>query len=350
MQKNIELSLIVPVFNGARYLREFVNSLGQQNVAMFEIIMVDDGSTDGSLEMLREIAAEDPRIVVLAQPASGSSTARNAALRVASGEWIAFADCDDWLVPGALDAWLQYAKSMQVDVLVGNGYSFDDTPHVHVKKSLFRHQPWSRIVSGRAWIQHAVNVGEWPHYVWLQIIRRDFLLRHDLKFEEGILHQDIAWTVSLALTNGRFAFMRDMHYGYRRNPVSVTNDQSMDVLIWRARSYIRVLECIAEAARRPSIDLAVRRALMRQINRESRHFHGLLRSKIKDPWLRYKLARNFLSSGLHRAVLLGARSPKELWHTVRCTAALFRYAAGRSNTMKIDRSGQSKVAAQNRAV
>ncbi|WP_321968420.1 glycosyltransferase [Burkholderia cepacia] len=331
--KNIELSLIVPVFNGARYLREFVRSLDHQNVDALEIIMVDDGSTDRSAAMLDEIAAADARVVVLRQANAGASVARNVALRVARGRWIAFADCDDWLVPGALGAWLARAKTAQADVLVGNGFAFDDAPQARVPTSLFRRQPWGRTMSGWAWIRHAVSAGEWPHYVWLQLVRRDFLVRHRLSFEEGILHQDIVWTVALALTNGRFVFMRDLHYGYRRNPASVTNDQSREALWKRAQSYVRVLECIVGAARQPDIDVSVRRALMRQVNHESRHFHGLLRAKIKDSGLRNCLAQRFLSLGLHRAVLLGARWPQDFWHALRCTVALRHYVKG---AVKID--------------
>lgn len=324
----IELSVIIPMFNSAQYLRAFLHSLGRQEVAQAEFIVVDDGSTDASSAILEEFSRTDNRIIVLKQPNSGSSAARNLALGVARGEWIAFADCDDWLPPGALATRLARAKAMQADVLICNGFKFAGTPDER-GVPMFERQPWGETLSGWDWIKRASRVCECPHYVWLQLVRRSFLEAHRLRFEEGILHQDILWTVELALTNGTFAFTGDAHYGYRDNPGSVTNSQSLDALFERARSYVRVMQRLAQSARRAGLDLQVQRALLHQINRESRHFYGLLHRRIKDSQVRGRLARSFLSLDLQRAVLAGSTRPRELWHALRCTAALRSYASAK---------------------
>lgn len=324
--KKVALSVIVPLFNNAQYLREFLYSLDCQEVAPIEIIVVDDGSTDDSPAILDEFGKSDDRLVILRQPNAGASAARNAALRVARGEWITFADCDDWLPPRTLAARMACAQAAGADVFICNGFKFTGTP-LTGGVPIFDRQPWGETISGWEWMKRASTVCEYPHYVWLQLIRREFLERHALRFEEGILHQDIVWTVDLALTNGTFAFTCDSYYGYRQNPASVTQSQTLDALSKRARSYVRVMQRIAESARRAGLDASVRRALLHQINRESRHFYGLLHRGIKDTGLRGGLARSFFSLDLHRAMLAGSRRPRELWHALRCIATLHRYAA-----------------------
>ena len=99
-QKNQEMqdpliSVIIPVYNVAPYLREAVDSAINQTYRNLEIIMVDDGSTDGSGDICDEYASRDPRITVIHQKNCGSSSARNAGLDRATGEYIAFLDSDD---------------------------------------------------------------------------------------------------------------------------------------------------------------------------------------------------------------------------------------------------------------
>jgi glycosyltransferase involved in cell wall biosynthesis len=327
LMTNIDLTVVTPLYNSAVYLRKFLHSLKRQSGVAFEFIVVDDGSTDGSSAILEEVARSDDRLIILRQRHAGSSAARNAAMTVARGEWITFADCDDWLSPDTFSTRLAWAKTSMADVVICNGFQFTGAPADTGGKPILHHQPWGETISGWEWIQRAARALQWPHYVWLQLIRRDFLQLHGMRFEEGLLHQDIIWTIELALTNGKFSFIPERLYGYRQNPASVTNDQSQDTLLARAGSYVRVIERIVQLAAEKPIDPPVERALLHQVNRESRHFLGLLRRKIKDPKVRGRLALNFLSLRLHRAVLAGSQRPHELWHAVRCVVALKRYAA-----------------------
>ena len=104
-----EISIIIPVYNGEKYLARCLDSVLAQNFSDVEILCIDDGSTDGSLAILREYAARDSRIRVLEQENSGASTARNAGLDAAQGTWIAFVDSDDEILPGSWGALLEGA-------------------------------------------------------------------------------------------------------------------------------------------------------------------------------------------------------------------------------------------------
>lgn len=98
----VKVSVIMPVYNSGDYLKTAVESILAQSLKEFELILVDDGSTDGSSERCDEYAAKDKRVVVIHQKNGGICNARNAALKVAKGEYIGFSDHDDEYVPGYL--------------------------------------------------------------------------------------------------------------------------------------------------------------------------------------------------------------------------------------------------------
>lgn len=103
--KNPLVSIIVPVYNTEKYIRECLNSLIQQSYSHIEIIAVDDGSTDNSLCLLKKLAAKDSRLKVFSQPNQGVSAARNLALSKATGTYVMFVDADDWIDSSTIEEW-----------------------------------------------------------------------------------------------------------------------------------------------------------------------------------------------------------------------------------------------------
>ena len=94
-------SIIIPVYNVLEYLPRCVSSICNQSFTNWEMLLIDDGSTDGSEDLCDQFAASDPRIRVFHKPNGGVSSARNFGLRYASGDYILFVDSDDFLLPGA---------------------------------------------------------------------------------------------------------------------------------------------------------------------------------------------------------------------------------------------------------
>lgn len=99
MKKYSILSVIVPVYNVEKYLQECVDSILAQDVEDMEVILVDDGATDGSGKICNEYAEKDKRVTVIHKENGGVSTARNAGLDIARGKYITFVDSDDYLLP-----------------------------------------------------------------------------------------------------------------------------------------------------------------------------------------------------------------------------------------------------------
>ena len=97
MSDEIKVSIIIPVYNGSQYLDECINSVIKQTYSNIEMLAIDDGSTDMSLEILKEYAEKDKRIIVIHQENAGSGRARNTGIEHATGEYVTFLDCDDYL-------------------------------------------------------------------------------------------------------------------------------------------------------------------------------------------------------------------------------------------------------------
>ena len=112
------ISIIVPIYNAEQFLRECIDSILSQNYSNIEIILVNDGSRDGSLNICQSY--DDSRIVLIDKENAGVSSARNAGLKVAKGEYIAFIDADDTLPVNALSLLLESLERYQVDLVVGS--------------------------------------------------------------------------------------------------------------------------------------------------------------------------------------------------------------------------------------
>ncbi|HGI5916648.1 TPA: glycosyltransferase [Yersinia enterocolitica] len=325
----IEVSIIVPVYNCETYLAELLDSLRRQAGVSFEIIAVNDGSTDSSPEMLADTAHNDSRLVIINQANQGLSAARNAGIARAKGQWIAFVDGDDWLAPNALLTWLRQAEQQQLDLLVGNGFSFTTDPCLPPDSPLLHKQLWGQTISGQQWIIRSVEHNEWPHYVWLQLIRRELINTHQLVFIPKMLHEDILWTTHLALVTRRIGFCETPFYGYRTNPQSITHSPSTQALLARANSYLHIIKALVSLAR--AQELPLRAALLRHANQESGHFLGLMRKRLPPSPERTALAIEFRELGLPSALYRGASNIHEFWRALRCSVILARLAQQNHN-------------------
>lgn len=173
----------------------------------FEIIGVNDGSTDRSPEILEEYAKKDSRVKVVHQPNSGAAVARNAGLEVARGEYLLFFDGDDIMMPNMLNSLYHAAFEQQADVvtcqseqqfeLTGARRVLDNSPKMHFV------QKYSKRLGGNMWLiepqQAARNIMQtfvaWP---WDKLIRRQFVLDYDLKYQ-ALRHSNDAYFIFMAL-------------------------------------------------------------------------------------------------------------------------------------------------------
>jgi heptose III glucuronosyltransferase len=211
-----KLSLVVPVYNVATYLPEFLDSLAAQTMpeSEFEIVAVDDGSSDASPALLAQYAARMSNLRVLRQENGGLSAARNAGLREARGKWIAFADSDDVVAPGTYGRWVEQAEAGALDMLLGNGVrNFEGRKP---DRLIFSGIAATQVITGADWLRARLTMRYMPHMVWLHLYRREFIEANRLSFVPRLIHEDVIWTTRALLRAQRVQFDPEPGYFYRR--------------------------------------------------------------------------------------------------------------------------------------
>lgn len=274
MKNKIDVSIIIPAYNAAATVGCLVNKILSEPHVAIELIVVDDGSTDGTGNIIRQI--HDDRLILIEQANQGVYAARNAALALHQGEWVLFLDADDDIADGFIEKRWQAATASQADVMIFNGWHSDADHHrraVHLK------QPYGATLSGHEWTRHCVTHREWPHYLWLQMVSSSYVRQHSLRFQPGRSHKDILWTVHLAASNGRFCVMDVKDYIYISNKTSITHRP--DYYDVRALSYIDVIMEIIQLAKQKQ-NKKIKVFLYRHALVEARHFLGLYRNRVGD--------------------------------------------------------------------
>ncbi|WP_213748058.1 glycosyltransferase [Citrobacter freundii] len=274
MKNKIDVSIIIPAYNAAATVGCLVNKILSEPHVAIELIVVDDGSTDGTGNIIRQ--THDDRLLLIEQDNQGVYAARNAALAIHRGEWVFFLDADDDIADGFIEKRWQAATASQADVMIFNGWHSGDEHH---RRAVHRKQPYGTPLSGHEWIRHCVTHREWPHYLWLQMVRSSYIRQHSLCFQPGRSHKDILWTVHLATSNGRFCVLDVKDYIYISNKTSITHRS--DYYDVRAISYVEVIAEITQLAEQEQ-NKKIKLFLYRHALVEARHFLGLYRKKVMD--------------------------------------------------------------------
>ena len=145
---NPKVSVIVPVYNSEKYLLKCLDTLIFQTYTNLEIICIDDGSTDMSLEILNKYASKDSRIKVLTQVNGGASLARNAGMKIATGDYISFIDSDDWVYLTLYQTFADAVKSEEdIDIWMFNIASYAEGKNDIVPKLFFESSDWKNHTS-----------------------------------------------------------------------------------------------------------------------------------------------------------------------------------------------------------
>jgi len=221
------LSVIVPVFNVERYLADCLDSLINQSIHDLEIICVNDGSTDSSLEILMRYARNNPNFVVLNQFNSGLSVARNSGLKYAKGDYIHFLDSDDFMDLTAYEQLLNKAEEHDLDLLF-----FDGESH-YEDESLRREFPWyengyrskavgDSITDGETYFINAVLESDFRISACMYLVRRQFLEQNQIRFLEGLVHEDNYFTYVCTLLSHKTSHFSAPFYGRRVVRGSIT--------------------------------------------------------------------------------------------------------------------------------
>lgn len=223
------LSIIVPVFNTEAYLEKCVYSLLNQDISKedYEIILIDDGSTDSSRHLCDNFAAANANIRTIHQTNKGLSAARNTGIASAKGDYIQFVDSDDYLNPNVLNGIVQDIEKKDLDILRIN------YQNVNIDGEVFEPNKYSKpfvdysedVCDGLTFLNERLG---YACYAVQFIIRATILQREENKFKEGILYEDVEWTPRILLQADRIASSKTLVYNYLYRQDSISRNVDLD--------------------------------------------------------------------------------------------------------------------------
>lgn len=215
----MRFSIIIPVYNVERYLRDCLDSVLRQSFADWEAVCVNDGSSDGSAIILEEYARKDDRIKVISQPNGGLSAARNAGMKAAKGDYVLFLDSDDWLEPNALDVLSEQLDGE--DMLCFSGRRFFEATNSYNQSDVLLEKTYQ---SGMDYYnENALQHRDFAFVcVVLRAYKRSFLTENNLVFKAGIFHEDNLFTPIACYCAQKVRQIKDCLYDYRLRSNSIT--------------------------------------------------------------------------------------------------------------------------------
>ncbi len=207
------ISVVVPVYNVEPYLRRCLESICRQTYSHLEIICVNDGSTDGSLAILREYEARDIRICVIDKPNGGLSSARNVGIDLARGEWVAGVDPDDYLLPEAYSKALSCATD-EVDLVVF-GTRVEAEPGSGLELIAQSKQRYFKMAYAGICELDEEHIRGHDVVFWNKLYRRSLLEKHHTRFDEGLrTSEDLCFHYRFCARAGKAAFCPTPLYVY----------------------------------------------------------------------------------------------------------------------------------------
>ena len=219
-----KVSVIMPVYNGEDYLKESIDCILDQTLDDFEIICVDDGSVDGSLEMLKEFAENDARIQVYHQENKGGGAARNFAITKAVGEYIYCMDADDSLELTALEELYNLAEEKKLDFIIFQAINYAEDTGEYYHIDAYDMNEFADFVGDRVF--SCDDLGDWMFEInvtpWCKFYNREFVVKSGAKFAEGLIFHDNQFFWEVLFNAKRMYFLRKFLYSRRRHSASST--------------------------------------------------------------------------------------------------------------------------------
>ena len=227
----VSVSVVVPVYNSKRYLRKCLDSLAGQTQKDIEVICVDDGSTDGSSDILQKYAKKDDRFKFVRQENQGPSVARNTGISLAKGDYLYFVDSDDWLERDALERLVSLADSQQFDHIAFSAQAFCDKDYENgalLNSYAIAPELALKPMSGVDLAYLLLENHSYFSVVWAHFLRMSVVRRSALSFPPGLLHEDEYFVPISLVAAGRSVALADMLYHRRMRRDSIMTTPGME--------------------------------------------------------------------------------------------------------------------------
>lgn len=302
-----EVSVLMPAYNVAPYVEQAVRSVLRQTLADLELLVVDDGSSDGTPVLVERVASEDNRVRLLRHARNlGPAAARNTGLAEARGRWIALVDSDDWIAPGRLERLVRLGEAQPADWIADDCWIEPEAGGGPRRRLLAGEPPGCHAVPAAHLVR--MDPPERMGYGLLKpMIRRSFLETHGIRYRSAFDRvEDFVLTVDCAAAGARFFLLNEPLYHYRLRQGSITRMAPLPSLEISLAAHRFAAERLGGTA-----DAALAQALR-------------LRGVLIERAIRYRRIVEPLKDGRPLPVLLGlARDPAILPRVVAGMAAGF---------------------------
>jgi glycosyltransferase involved in cell wall biosynthesis len=219
----INVSIIIPVYNTAKYLKRCLDSVILQTLSGIEILIINDGSTDESPLIIGEYKKKDRRIRIISKPNGGLSSARNRGIEAARGEYILHVDSDDWIEPDMCEALYNEAKKNNADIVTSDVF-FENHNGVKIK-----HEPYSCICEHSAVLKCFI-FRKGLNSVWNKLILRQLYINNNIRHYEDIsMGEDSSALLRLFLFSNRLVCINRAFYHYDLKTAGMTRNTKKNV-------------------------------------------------------------------------------------------------------------------------
>lgn len=240
MSNKFELAICFATYNSSQYLNDFYEMLLAQNLKNYEVIVVDDGSHDNSVEISIAWSNKFENFKLITQKNSGLSVARNVGIESCNSKYIVLPDPDDIIYPNTYSEIFNIALVNNLDLCMHNGnYHYSNGT---LKKAIFSDNIISTSVINGQMLFLKLYDNRFLHTTWLNIYKVDFLHNNKFLFYPGLLHQDILWTTQVLLKASRTMYLSKKLYGYKLRDGSATRGINSDLKNFLSvRNYIEII-------------------------------------------------------------------------------------------------------------
>lgn len=240
MEENeIKISVMVPIYNTSQYLEKCLKSIISQSLKEIEIICVNDGSTDNSLEILEEFAKEDKRIIIVNKKNGGLTSARNAALKIARGKYCLNIDSDDWIEQEYFKDMYEKAEQDNLDILITN-IIFDYPSKKSILNDLELDE--NTIIFGKEYMKIFFSNNK-NGFTWNKLLKRELYFENKLQYNEKIfLLEDLELIGRIGYFSKRVGKLNKAYYHYMQRESNGSQKVKLKNLMDRIEAYRSLIE------------------------------------------------------------------------------------------------------------
>ena len=298
MAENIRFSIIIPIYKVEKFICECIDSVINQTLKKIEIILVDDGSPDNCPKICDEYAQKDKRITVIHKANGGLSSARNTGLKKAQGEYVLFLDSDDYYFRNDfLEILDKKVLDKKLDAVFFQRRRFVDS----IKEFLQPPSPYNMLEGcGDSILYQLAKKDKLEASAAMKLIKRDYLIKNDLYFKEGIYSEDVEWFFRFVQDLKEVDVIETVAYCYRLREGSITHsitEKNITDLIYSVETYSQqILQIIDEKKKLALLNYLAYQYFI-ALNLSHRFLRGKAKKKIMRILKNYKWLSNYAISG-----------------------------------------------------